>query len=104
VLNAATLSVRPDTEPVLLGNVQNRSDLVDQAIFSVEGIDGWAYVEPSEVGLSPRQVAEVRVTFRPPRSSRVRAGPAQFLLRASSSVDPTVSGTAEGSVEVEPFV
>ncbi len=98
-------SVAPGGETSLAAAVRNSGDVVEKVAFTVEGIPAeWTVVEPPEVGLFPAQEAEVRILFRPPRSSRVRCGVTPFRLVGTSQSDTTVSDCADGVVDVGAFV
>jgi hypothetical protein len=98
-------SVLPGGEASLTARVRNGGDVVERVIFSVEGpVDGWARVEPDEVGLFPNQESEVKLVLGPPRTSEVGLGLTPFRLVARSESDARVSDSADGTVDVGPFV
>src|SRR5262249_10919602 len=77
--------------------VRNGGEVVEKVMFSVEGDAAtWTQVEPSEVGLFPKQKGEVQVVFRPPRAWQVRSGPTPFRLVATSQSDETVVYQVQG--------
>ncbi|MGX7829331.1 COG1470 family protein [Actinokineospora sp. 24-640] len=84
--------------------VNNSGPLVDQFTVDVVGESReWATVSPQVVNLMPGQDAEVVVTFAPPRSAEVPAGPVPFGVRVASREDPLGSRVEEGAVLVAPF-
>src|SRR5262249_27268266 len=95
----AEASVVPGAEASLTARVRNSGDIVEKVIFTVEGdTSGWTVVEPGEVGLFPNQSAEVRVSFRPPRSPNIRVGLAPFRLVGTCESDATITDRADGTV------
>jgi hypothetical protein len=97
--------VVPGEEAELFLKVANVSTIVESISLFVEGdLAPWSTVEPIEVGLFPKQDAEVRIAVRPPRSPVVRAGPTPFHVHGVSQSDPTVSDTAETTLNVLSFV
>jgi hypothetical protein len=101
----AEASVAPGGEARVGAWVRNSGDVVEKVTFSVEGAPAaWTQVEPSEVGLFPRQKGEVQVVFRPPRSWQVRSGLTPFRVIATSESDETAVDHAEGTVDVGAFV
>lgn len=104
-LASSQTAVVPGGEAGLGVVVRNSGDVVEKVTFTVEGSPaGWTTIEPSEVGLFPKQEAEVRILFGPPRSSSVRCGLTPFRLVATSQADTTVSDYADGTVDVGAFV
>jgi hypothetical protein len=98
-------SVDPGSEAVLAAVVRNSGDVVEKVSLTVEGSPAeWTVIEPPEVGLFPKREAEVRVVFRPPRSSRIRCGVTPFRLVATSQAETPVSDRADGAVDVGAFV
>ncbi|OLR92387.1 COG1470 family protein [Actinokineospora bangkokensis] len=84
--------------------IRNNSAVVDQFAFSVRGdVAEWTQVKPERVNLMPNQEVGVELTFSPPRSPQVLAGPHPFALRVASREDPGGSVVQEGVVSVERF-
>jgi hypothetical protein len=99
------VSVAPGGEARVGAWVRNGGDVVEKVMFSVEGDAAtWTQVEPSELGLFPKQKGEVQVVFRPPRAWQVRSGPTPFRLVATSQSDESVIDEAQGTVDVGAFV
>jgi hypothetical protein len=97
--------VVPGEEAEVFLKVANLSTIVESISLSVEGdLAPWSTAEPVEVGLFPKQDAEVRIAIRPPRSPVVRAGPTTIHVQGVSQSDPTVSDTAETTLNVLSFV
>lgn len=104
-LDAATVTVEPGQDTSCELKVRNSGDVVDQFTLDVVGdAEGWTVVEPKHINLLPSDEATVRVTFSPPRSSDVRAGPVSFGVRVRSREEPQTSFVEEGEVEVARFV
>jgi hypothetical protein len=98
-------SVDPGGEAVLTAVVFNGGDVVEKVRVTIEGRPAdWTVVEPPEVGLFPKRDTEVRVVFRPPRSSRVNCGVTPFRLVATSLAEAGVSAGADGALDVGAFM
>ena len=63
----------------------------------------WGWVTPPTVTVAPGGEGTAKVLFRLPKAPRPPAGPLPFTLTVTSTRDKTVSTTAEGTVEVQPF-
>jgi hypothetical protein len=84
--------------------VRNSGSVVDQFDLGVLGdAQAWATVEPASLSLFPGAEGSATVTFAPPRSPQLAAGPMVFGLRAQSKEDPAGSVVEEGTLDVEPF-
>jgi hypothetical protein len=96
--------VEPGGEALWDVRLQNTGSVVDQFTIEVLGeAADWAWVEPSTIELLPSAQDTVRVTFAPPRSPSVTAGPLVVGIRVVSREDPDGSVVEEGSLEVAPF-
>jgi hypothetical protein len=103
-LEPRRLSAVPGAAATIAVRVRNAGAVVDQFDLSVLGdAQGWATVEPSTLSLFPGAEGSATVTFAPPRSPQVPAGPMPFGLRVQSKEDPAGSVVDEGTVDVEPF-
>lgn len=103
-LTSARLVVEPGAQTDCTVVVRNSGHLVDQFVVDVLGDTArWATVEPPVVNLMPGDQAEVRVTFKPPRSADAPAGSTPFGVRVRSREDPPGSVVEEGVVEVGAF-
>lgn len=104
VLRAGVLRVEPGSEATLEVMVRNTGDIVDQFTISVVGDAAWwAAASPPSVSLFPGAEEVVRVTFRPPRSSKVPAGDVVFGVKVASKEDPDGSVVEESTIEVGEF-
>lgn len=84
--------------------LRNTGTVVDRYAVQVLGDAArWTTVDPPTVNLVPGAEGSARVTFTPPRSPDVVAGPRPFRLVATSSEDASTSAFTDGSVEVGPF-
>jgi hypothetical protein len=103
-LDADTVAVEPGAEVSCELKLRNTGTVVDQFTFSVRGdAASWATVDPPVLSLFPDAEGTARITFRPTRSTVVRAGPVPFAVRAASREDPGGDAVVEGVVEVLPF-
>lgn len=80
--------------------VRNTGDSEDTYDLGVEDVpDGWrATVEPQEVTVGPGESGQVTVTIEVPR--RAQKGDHELTVTATSSNDPTVTGSAPVEVRV----
>lgn len=103
-LDVATVAVEPGGQVSCELKLRNTGTVVDQFTFRVRGdAAAWATVEPPTLSLFPDAEGTARVTFQPPRSDDVAAGPVPFAVLAASREDPYGSSVVEGVVEVLPF-
>ena len=63
----------------------------------------WGWVTPPTVVVPPGGEGAVKVLFRLPKAPRPQAGPFPFTVTATSVNDKSLSTTAEGIVDVQPF-
>jgi hypothetical protein len=104
-LETKSVPVTPDGAAVAEIRVRNSGKVVDQFSLRVLGdAQGWAVVDPPVLSLFPGAEEKARVTFRPPRSFHVPAGPMPFGVRVDSQQDPANSATEEGVLQIAPFV
>lgn len=80
--------------------VTNTGNVEDTYTVTVDGLpEGWsATAEPAEITLAPGASADTAVTVEVPRSEQ--RGAHELTVTATSSVDPTVTGSAELTVRV----
>ena len=105
-LGASELAVDPGNVVATEMLVKNTGTLVDQFALTVEGPAGaWAAVDPPALNLYPDQDAATAIlSFTPPRAYETPAGPAMFVVRATSREDPDVHETAAGVLVVGPYL
>ena len=103
-LEPRRLPAVPGAPATIQVRVRNNGTVVDQFDLSVLGdTQGWATIEPSTLSLFPGAEGSAVVTFTPPRTPQVPAGPMPFGLRVQSKEDPAGSVVDEGTVDIEPF-
>lgn len=103
-LEPRRLPAVPGAPATIQVRIRNAGTVVDQFDLSVIGdAQGWATVDPPTLSLFPGAEGSATVTFVPPRSPQVAAGPMPFGLRVQSKEDPTGSVVDEGTLDVEPF-
>jgi hypothetical protein len=104
-LETKSLAVNPGEEAAASIRVRNTGQVVDQFTLSVLGdAQPWATVEPPTLSLFPGAEGTATVTFRPPKSAEVPAGPLPFGIRVDSKEDPAGDTVEEGSLEVGAFI
>ncbi len=103
-LNSPVLTVMPGDTTSCDIQVRNTGQVVDQYAVGLLGdVQEWATVEPPVLNLYPGEAGTARITFNPPKSSKVHAGVVPFGLRIASREDPHGSRVEEGQVEILPF-
>jgi type II secretory pathway pseudopilin PulG len=103
-LNSPMLTAMPGDTTTCDIQVRNTGQVVDQYALGLLGdVQEWATVEPPVLNLYPGEAGTARITFSPPRSSKVHAGVVPFGLRIASREDPHGSRVEEGQVEILPF-
>jgi hypothetical protein len=100
-LGTRSVVVAPGAQATGEIRVRNNGTVVDQFTIQVLGDAGaWSAAEPPVVSLFPGAEQSVRITFRPPRSPDVPAGPMAFGVRVASQEDPGGSVVEEGVLQV----
>ncbi len=103
-LGTRNVAVAPGAQATADIRVRNNGTVVDQFSIQVLGDAGtWSVAEPPVISLFPGAEQAVRITFRPPRSSDVPAGPMAFGVRVASQEDPAGSVVEEGVLQVGAF-
>lgn len=99
------IKIAPGGEPVdLIAEIRNLGTTVDQYRVEIEALDhAWYTIILTSVALFPGNSAQVPIRLHPPRGSGTLAGVYNFVVRARSQANPTVSGVAKGVLEVTPF-
>lgn len=103
-LGTRSVAVAPGAQASADIRVRNNGTVVDQFTLEVLGdASAWSTADPPVVSLFPGAEQSIRVTFRPPRSSDVPAGPMAFGIRVLSQEDPAGSVVEEGALEIGAF-
>ena len=103
-LGTRSVAVAPGAQAGAEIRVRNNGTVVDQFTVQVLGDAGaWSVAEPPVVSLFPGAEQTVRITFRPPRSPDVPAGPMAFGVRVASQEDPGGSVVEEGVLQIGAF-
>jgi hypothetical protein len=104
VLGTRSLAVAPGAQASVEIRVRNNGTVVDQFTLQVLGdAAAWSSAEPPIVSLFPGAEQTARISFRPPRSPDVGAGPLPFGVRVASQEDPAGSVVEEGQLQVGAF-
>ncbi|MFF1508518.1 peptidoglycan-binding protein [Streptomyces sp. NPDC058326] len=103
-LDPAEVTVEPGARAGARLRVRNTGDTVEEYRLSLVGKpSGWSRVEPDVLRLYPGSEGTAEISFAPPRSSDVEAGPVAYGIR----VDPRENGAArdvvEGRLTITPF-
>ncbi len=103
-LENSALSVEPGAAAAVRIKIQNTGQVVDEFTFQVLGdAAAWATVAPATIPLFPGKEEIATVTFRPPRTAQVAAGPVHFGVRVVSREDPQGSVVEEGILTLGAF-
>lgn len=101
VLGTRSLAVAPGAQASAEIRVRNNGTVVDQFTIQVLGdAAAWSTAEPPVISLFPGAEQTARITFKPPRSPTVPAGPMAFGVRVASQEDPAGSVVEEGQLQV----
>ncbi len=101
VLGTRSLAVAPGAQASAEIRVRNNGTVVDQFTIQVLGdAAAWSTAEPPVISLFPGAEQTARITFKPPRSPSVPAGPMAFGVRVASQEDPAGSVVEEGQLQV----
>lgn len=101
VLGTRSLAVAPGAQASVEIRVRNSGTVVDQFTIQVLGdAASWSTAEPPVISLFPGAEQTARITFKPPRSPGVPAGPLAFGVRVASQEDPAGSVVEEGQLQV----
>ena len=103
-LGTRSIAVAPGAQASAEIRVRNNGTVVDQFTVQVLGdASAWSVAEPPVVSLFPGAEQTLRITFRPPRSPDVPAGPMAFGVRVASQEDPAGSVVEEGVLQIGAF-
>ncbi|MFL6074131.1 MAG: hypothetical protein ACJ73S_12110 [Mycobacteriales bacterium] len=103
-LETPDLEATPGTEAMCDLRIRNVGDLVEAYRIEVVGDSApWARIEPDLLSLYPGSEGTVRVTFAPPRSATVPAGPFPYGVRVTPTERPEQAVVPEGVVQILPF-
>jgi hypothetical protein len=97
-------SIEPGREESCQVRVRNRGTIVEQFALELVGDDvTWAVVEPGRLNVYPGTDMSATIWLRPPRTAGTLAGSHRFVVRATSTNDPTVTAEAELLVDLAVF-
>ena len=100
-LSRTELEIEPGQRGQLDLTIQNLSEIVDQYIVAVEGIDPtWVTPSPPRISLFPQDEGHVTLKLHPPETAR--AGSFDFAVKASSRENPIEWSRATATLEVTP--
>ncbi|WP_331448945.1 hydrolase [Streptomyces prasinus] len=103
-LEPASTTMDPGGSTTVRLRVRNTGDVVDEYRFEPVGdLAPWARVEPQSLRLYPGTTGTVEVSFAPPRTSDVAAGPHPYAVRITPTEQPEATVVPEGNVTVTPF-
>ncbi|MFE0648574.1 peptidoglycan-binding protein [Streptomyces sp. NPDC059534] len=103
-LDPADLTVEPGARTSARLRVRNTGDTVEEYRLSLVGKpSGWSRVEPDVLRLYPGSEGTAEISFAPPRSSDVEAGPLAYGVRVDPRENSGARDVVEGRLTVTPF-
>ncbi|MFF0433571.1 hydrolase [Streptomyces sp. NPDC004327] len=103
-LDPADTTVEPGARTSARLRVRNTGDTVEEYRLSLVGKpSGWSRVEPEVLRLYPGSEATAEISFAPPRSPDVAAGPIPYGVRVEPRENPAARDVVEGQLTVTPF-
>jgi len=103
-LDSRSLQVVPGASVEGRVRIRNEGTIVDE--FRLEVVGGaaaWATIDPPVLRLFPRSTDVARITFKPPRTSDVAAGPVRYGVKVSSTVSPEAYTVENDLIDVGAF-
>ena len=102
VLSRMTLQIEPGQRGELSITIQNLSEIVDQYIVEVQGLDdAWLTLLPPRISLFPQDEGHVRIKLHPPEGTR--AGTYEFAVKVASRENPVEFSTERGTLTIAPI-
>ncbi|MFC7977256.1 hydrolase [Streptomyces cinereoruber] len=103
-LDPAETTVEPGARTSARLRVRNTGDTVEEYRLSLVGRPaGWSRVEPDVLRLYPGSEGTAEISFAPPRSSDVEAGPVAYGVRVDPRENSGARDVVEGRLTVTPF-
>ncbi|MEU7028471.1 peptidoglycan-binding protein [Streptomyces sp. NPDC046275] len=103
-LDPADVTVEPGTRTSARLRVRNTGDTVEEYRLSLVGKpSGWSRVEPDVLRLYPGSEGTAEISFAPPRSPDVPAGPLPYGIRVEPRENAAARDVVEGRLTVTPF-
>ncbi|MFE5511506.1 peptidoglycan-binding protein [Streptomyces sp. NPDC056529] len=103
-LDPAETTVEPGARTSARLRVRNTGDTVEEYRLSLVGRPaGWSRVEPDVLRLYPGGEGTAEISFAPPRSSDVEAGPVAYGVRVDPRENSGARDVVEGRLTVAPF-
>jgi len=100
-LPAADLQIAPGATTDFTVTIQNLSEIVDQFLIEVQGLEpAWVSLSSTSVSLFPQDEGQVQVFLHPPVGAR--AGDYAFTLRATSRDNPAEQTSVQAILKVQP--
>jgi len=104
VLVPGVVAAVPGGESSCTVRVRNTGSVVDSYTITVLGEPAaWATPMPAVLSLFPGAEGEATISFRPPRSPELAAGPVDFAVRVVATEDADGSVVEEGVVTVDAY-
>lgn len=103
-LDPADVTVEPGARTSARLRVRNTGDTVEEYRLSLVGKpSGWSRVEPDVLRLYPGSEGVAEISFAPPRTPDVAAGPIAYGVRVAPRENAAAGDVVEGQITVTPF-
>ncbi|WP_406065696.1 peptidoglycan-binding protein [Streptomyces sp. NBC_01077] len=103
-LDPAEVTVEPGARAGARLRVRNTGDTVEEYRLSLVGKpSGWSRIEPDVLRLYPGSEGTAEISFAPPRSSDVEAGPVAYGIRVDPRENSGARDVVEGRLTLTPF-
>ncbi|MGA5065515.1 peptidoglycan-binding protein [Streptomyces exfoliatus] len=103
-LDPSEVTVEPGARAGARLRVRNTGDTVEEYRLSLVGKpSGWSRVEPDVLRLYPGSEGTAEISFAPPRSSDVEAGPVAYGIRVDPRENAAARDVVEGRLTITPF-
>ncbi|MFJ5074210.1 hydrolase [Streptomyces sp. NPDC088553] len=103
-LDPAEVTVEPGARAGARLRVRNTGDTVEEYRLSLVGKpSGWSRIEPDVLRLYPGSEGTAEISFAPPRSSDVEAGPLAYGIRVDPRENSGARDVVEGRLTITPF-
>ena len=100
-LSVDRVVLEPGGKTEVIATVQNSGSVVEVFSLAIKGIDSnWYSLSVSSVSLFPGDKEQIRINFSPPLKSASKAGSYQATVAVSSKRDPTISSSADLTLDI----
>jgi uncharacterized membrane protein len=102
-LSRKALQIEPGQQGELSATIQNLSEIVDQYVVEVEGLDaGWLTLLPPRISLFPQDQGLITIKLHPPENAL--AGTYDLAVRVASRENPIEWTKVQATLDVTPVL